>query len=606
MADNNFLSTSRIKVGEMIEDVRSYVTRVYGEVEGAFTTASPFSQLLDVISQIGRLIFFYIEDATVEQNILTAQNPESIYGLSRLAGHDSFRGAAASGELKLRLGVSGLEDIAGDALNIPANAIIECKDNGLRYTLRTSNDQFRLEKSNSNYIFVPVIQGEYESQNLTSTGEAFQSFNVITKSTVDHSQVRIKINSSLWTKYDSLYDMKKGTQGYLVKTGITGGLDIYFGNGSFGEIPESGSTIEVEYLKIEGAMGNLNGRADLSFEFKTEGTDSLGNTHDLNELLESEFTVAPKMGANPEDIELTKLIAPLQSHSFVLATPDNYEHFLSRYGMFSYLDAYNTTDDGYLDDDNVIYLFMLPNTLKKLQNNKDYFNLDTSEFFFTEIEKEGIRGLLEKSGRQMVTTEIKIVDPKPQYFRMDIKVRYFEGYTKANLATEIRSKVAEYLINITRRDRLPKSDIVAIVENIDGIDSVNVKFTSEKEETARRLGYYISETVTVTPSTPVLTEIGNGKQKMVFFKRNVTTKQVNFEPGAALPENVINLDSFGDIILEKEEVALFRGGWLDSKNLIVKDEVKTGEKAAMSIYFDEPAVKNTIFAKVQAKNRKAI
>ena len=606
MADNNFLSTSRIKVGEMIDDIRSYVTRVYGEVEGAFTTASPFSQLLDVISQIGRLIFFYIEDATVEQNILTAQNPESIYGLSRLAGHDSFRGAAASGELKLRLGVQGLEDIAGDALNIPANAIIECKDNGLKYTLRTSNDQFRLEKSNSNYIFVPVVQGEYESQNLTSTGEAFQSFNVITKSTVDHSQVRIKINSSLWTKYDSLYDMKKGTQGYLVKTGITGGLDIYFGNGSFGEIPDSGSTIEVEYLKIEGAMGNLNGRADLSFEFKTEGTDSLGNTHDLNELLESEFTVAPKMGANPEDIELTKLIAPLQSHSFVLATPDNYEHFLSRYGMFSYLDAYNTTDDGYLDDDNVIYLFMLPNTLKKLQNNKDYFNLDTSEFFFTEIEKEGIRGLLEKSGRQMVTTEIKIVDPKPQYFRMDIKVRYFEGYTKANLATEIRSKVAEYLINITRRDRLPKSDIVAIVENIDGIDSVNVKFTSEKEETARRLGYYISETVTVTPSTPILTEIGNGKQKMVFFKRNVTTTQVNFEPGAALPENVINLDSFGDIILEKEEVALFRGGWLDSKNLIVKDEVKTGEKAAMSIYFDEPAVKNTIFAKVQAKNRKAI
>lgn len=206
----------------------------------------------------------------------------------------------------------------------------------------------------------------------------------------------------------------------------------------------------------------------------------------------------------------------------------------------------------------------------------------------------------------MVTTEVKIVDPKPQYFRMDIKVRYFEGYTKANLATEIRSKIAEYLINITRRDRLPKSDIVAIIEAIEGIDSVNVKFTSEKEETARRLGYYISKTVTVTPSTPVLSDIGNGKQKMVFFKRNVTTSQVNFEPGAALPENVINLDSFGDIILEKEEVALFRGGWLDSKNLMVQDEVKTGEKAAMSIYFDEPAVKNTIFAKVQAKNRKAI
>lgn len=206
----------------------------------------------------------------------------------------------------------------------------------------------------------------------------------------------------------------------------------------------------------------------------------------------------------------------------------------------------------------------------------------------------------------MVTTEVKIVDPSPQYFRMDIKVRYFEGYHKANLSTEIRSKVAEYLINITRRDRLPKSDIVAIVEGIEGIDSVNVKFTSEKEETARRLGYYTSNTVTVTPSTPLLEDIGNGKQKMVFFKRRVTSSQVNFEKDAALPENVINLDSFGDIILEKEEVALFRGGWRDRKNIMVADEVKTGEMAALSIYFDEPAVKNTVFAKIQAKNRKAI
>ena len=606
MAENKFLSRSRIKANEMIDDIRSYVTRVYGQAGTMFTSASPFSQILDVLSEISKLIFFYVEDATVEQNILTAQNPESIYGLSRLAGHDSFRGAAASGEIKLRLSVMNLDDIAGDALNIPADAKIRSNDNGLVYTLKTSNDQFRLEKSNSNYIYVPVIQGEYESQTLTSTGESFQSYNVITRNMTDHDEIRVMVNSSLWTKYDSLYDMKKDTQGYIVKTGITGGLDIYFGNGSFGQIPTEGASIVVEYLKIDGAMGNLNGRKDLTFKFETEGTDSLGNSHDLNELLEFSFTTAPKMGANQENIELTKLIAPLQSHSFVLATPDNYEHFLSRYGLFSYLDAYNTTDDGYLDDDNVIYLFMLPNTVKKIQNNKDYFSLDPSEFFFTEIEKEGIMGLLEKSGRQMVTTEVKIVDPKPQYFRMDIKVRYFEGYQKANLYTEIRSKVSEYLINITRRDRLPKSDIVAIIEGIEGIDSVNVKFTSEKEETARRLGYYISETVTVTPATPVLEELGNGKQKMVFFKRNVQTSQVNFEPGAALPENVINLDSFGDIILEKEEVALFRGGWLDQDGAMVDDSVKLGEKAALSIYFDEPAVKNTIFAKVQAKNRKAI
>lgn len=606
MTELKFLSKARIKVTEMIADTRTYISRVYGRSGDLFTTASPYSQILEVLTELTNLNFLYMEDALVEQNILTAQDPESVYGLARLAGHDSFRGSSALGELKIRLNTSAFNDIEGDTLNIPANSVIKASKNGLEYILRTNNDQFVIQKSNPDYIFIPVIQGKIERQVLTGTGEKLQSFNVIIKKNTDNDSVRVSVNSELWTKYDSLYDMKVGTKGYLVKTGITGGLDIYFGNGSFGEIPPTGASIGVEYITTDGSKGNLTGSKDLNFKFMTEGFDSLGNSCDLNKLLEASFTVAPTMGSDPESIELTKLIAPLQSHSFVLATPDNYEAFLSKYGMFSYLDAYNTTNDGYIDDDNVIYLFMLPDTKRKLTKNNDYFNLHQEEFFFSEEEKNGILRTLENSGRQMVTTEVKIVEPKVQYFRMDVKVRYFEGYNKINLFGEIRTKISQYLINITRRDRLPKSDIIALLEGIEGIDSVNVRFVSEKEETARRLGYYTSETVTVTPSTTTLEDIGNGKQKYVFFKRNVTTTQVNFEQNAPLPENVINLDSFGDIILEKEEVALFRGGWVDREGAPVLDDAKVGEMAALSVYFDEPAVPNTVFSRIQAQNRKAL
>lgn len=606
MTELKFLSRARIKVTEMIADTRTYISRVYGRSSDLFTTASPYSQILEVLAELTNLNFLYIEDAVVEQNILTAQDPESIYGLARLAGHDAFRGSSALGELKIRLSTSAFNDIEGDTLNIPANSVIKASKNGLEYILRTNNDQFVIQKSSPDYLFIPVIQGKIEKQTLTGIGEKLQSFNVITKKNTDNDSVRVSVNSELWTKYDSLYDMKVGTKGYLVKTGITGGLDIYFGNGSFGMIPPLGASIDIEYIISDGVKGNLTGSKDLNFKFQTEGFDSLGNSCDLNKLLESSFTIAPTMGSDPESIELTKLIAPLQSHSFVLATPDNYESFLSKYGMFSYLDAYNTTNDGYIDDDNVIYLFMLPDTKRKLTKNNDYFNLHQEEFFFSEEEKNGILRTLENSGRQMVTTEVKIVEPKVQYFRMDIKVRYFEGYNKINLFGEIRTKISQYLINITRRDRLPKSDIIALLEGIEGIDSVNVRFVSEKEETARRLGYYESQTVTVTPSTTTLEDIGNGKQKYVFFKRNVQTNLVNFEPNDPLPENVINLDSFGDIILEKEEVALFRGGWADRDGAPVLDDAKVGEMAALSVYFDEPAVPNTVFSRIQAQNRKAL
>jgi len=355
-----------------------------------------------------------------------------------------------------------------------------------------------------------------------------------------------------------------------------------------------------------GEAGNLIDAKDLTFKFQSEGTDSTGQTYDLNKILELECSLAPKMGAYPETIKTTKLIAPLASKSFVLAHPDNYEYFLSRYGLFSYLDAYNTTDDGYLDDDNIIYLFMLPNTKKKLTKNKDYFSLDINEFFFSSDEKNGILGLLENSGQQMVTTEVQIVEPIAKYYRMDIKIRYFEGYSKTNIFTEIRAKVSDYLMNITRRDRLPKSDLIAIIEGVDGVDSVNIRFVSETEETARKNGYYTSTTTTVTPSTPTLETIGNGKQKFVFFKRTTTTANVNFAPGAPLPESVIGLDSFGDIILGKQEVAMFRGGWKDQTGIVVPDDARTGEMAALSVYFDEPPVQNTIYSTIQTQNRKSM
>ena len=606
MAELKFLSKARIKSSEMLADTKTYIGRLYGRSGDLFSTSSPFSQIIEVLTELTNLVFFYIEDATVEQNILTAQNPESIYGLARLAGHDPFRGTSAVGEIKVRLNTSAFSEIAGDAINIPANTVIKASKNGLQYVLKTNADQFRIEKSNPEYIYIPIVQGKIEKQVVTGTGAKLQSFNIIIKKNTDHHSVRVSVNSELWTKYDSLYDMKADTKGYMVKTGITGGLDIYFGNGSFGIIPPEGASIGIEYIVTEGSRGNLTGSKDLNFKYETEGFDSLGNSYNLNELLESSFTVAPVMGSDPEPLELTKLIAPMQSHSFVLATPNNYESFLSRYGMFSYLDAYNTTEDGFIDDDNVIYLFMLPDTARKLTKNNDYFNIHQEEFFFSEQEKNGILKVLEESGQQMVTTEVKIVEPKVQLFRMDIKVRYFEGFNKANLYTAIRSKISDYLINITRRDRLPKSDIIALLEGVEGIDSVNVRFVSEKEETARRNGYYTSETVTVTPSTPILEDIGNGKQRYVFFKRTVTVNNVNFEQGAALPENVINLDSFGDIILEKEEVALFRGGWKDRDGAVVLDDAKMGEMAALSIYFDEPPVPNTIFSRVQAQNRKAL
>lgn len=616
MADFKFLDKAKATAGDIVSDTRSYLSRVYKKAGNYFTTASPFSQILEVMAEMNEMLLFYIEDSTVEQNIYTAQQPESIHGLARLAGHDATRGFAATGEVRFRWKPGAGDDVAGGNLIIDPNTEIAYDNNGLTYFLRTDKDEFLLPKSSNDWVRANIIQGKLELQALTSNGESMQSFNIQTKSTTDHNLVKVSVNGEQWTKFNSLYEMLASDKGYLVKTGISGGLDIYFGTGNFGTVPANGAAIEVEYIKCDGAEGNLNQAGDLTFKWIGEGKDSTGETHDLNELLETETSTAPFMGANPETSEFTRLMAPLASKSFVLANPDAYEYFLSRYSLFSYLDAYNTTDDGYLDDDNVIYIFAIPDLEKRLLSGTDYFSVDESEFFFGKDETDRMLGVIEDSGQQMVTSEAIFVEPEAVKYRMDVSVRWFEGFKQQDIFNDIRAAISNYLIKIIRRDKLPKSDIIAIIEGIEGVDAVNVQFVSSIEEQARKDGYYTYNQVTITPSTPELEGADGDQKRLVFFKRTEETKKITLDnPELLIPVtgeqsikdwyNKIGLDKYGDIILDKQEVAVFRGGWEDRNGDLVKDEPAIGEMASLSLYFDNPPVPRTIYSRVQAGNRKA-
>ena len=274
MAELKFLSTLRTSANQIKADSRTYISRVYKRAGTLFTEASPFAQIVNVMSEIGELIMFYIEDATVEQNIYTAQQPESIYGLSRLTGHDATRGFAATGEIEFRWKVGAdLGKIAGTGLNIDAKSELSCELNGLKYTLLTQNDKYRLEKSNKYRVKTSIIQGLFEKQNFTANGEEMQSYNVKVDSLTDHSKVTVAVNGEQWTKHDSVYDLLNEEKGYVLKTGISGGLDVYFGTGNFGAIPPAGADIEIEYVKHAGSLGNIDDGQDIVFQWLDEGTD---------------------------------------------------------------------------------------------------------------------------------------------------------------------------------------------------------------------------------------------------------------------------------------------------------------------------------------------
>jgi hypothetical protein len=576
----SFFSKTRIKATELFFDAFEYLQRQYEQAGEVFTPASPFGQILTVVSNLGELILFYIEAVATELNISRARNIESIYGLSRLTGHDPTRGISAQGILGLRLNTSASSLVEGDYVQIQNYIALEVGQNSLSYFLKFDSDYIRLEKTTTAFVNVELIQGEIEDQTFTGTGEALQSYNLTTKEPTDQYMVNVVVDGKLWRNVDSLYDMNNGDEAALVKTSVNGGLTVFFGNNQFGQPPALGSIIRVTYVKTRGSAGNIGG-SNLDIKFKDPATDAQGNEVDLDQVLAINIVRNPMFGSNSEDPEFTRLIAPYQSNSFVLANPNNYIYYLSKYDFFSFVDAYNTKNDQYLDDDNIIYLFLIPDVAKKITSDLDYFNVPQEEFSLSLDEKEMVYEILNESGRQVVTAEVRINDPVIKKYALNIVLRYVEGFDKDEIHAEIRENLSTYFISVNRRDRIPRSDLIAIIENVDGVDSVNVFFISEENEKAIRDGFY---EIPVFGTDPVT-------DQKVLIETNKITLGPDEDPQ-------LGLDSFGDVVIGPEELAIIRGGWDDRNGTYYEETPNKNAISSLNIFF-KGTIPNNLYNKTQ-------
>ena len=154
----SFFSKTRLKATELFIDAFEFLQKTYNQAAEVFTPASPFGQLLTVVANLGEMIFYYIEAVSTELNIFRARNIESIYGLSRLTGHDPTRGISASGVIGLRLNVKAGNLISGNYLQILNGAKLEIGQNGLTYFIKFDSDFIRLDKTNKQFINVGIIK----------------------------------------------------------------------------------------------------------------------------------------------------------------------------------------------------------------------------------------------------------------------------------------------------------------------------------------------------------------------------------------------------------------------------------------------------------------
>jgi hypothetical protein len=386
----------------------------------------------------------------------------------------------------------------------------------------------------------------------------------------------VYVNGERWAKYDHLYDIPYGAKGYVTMTGINSGVDIYFGNTFSGMPPALGSEIRVEYLVSNGSAGNLQLSADTEAMWRWEdaGYSIFGEELDLNEFLGFKTSTTPDFGTNPEGIELTRLVAPRTSRSYVLANPTNYVVFLEKFNQFAIIDAYQKRsfnnplnlpgvpiagpnadlgtlvpggDPSTVDllDDKIIYLFLVPEVTRSMTSTDNYFTIDEDAFVLSKERKRKVLELIERSGSKVVGTEVQIVDPKVSRFVVNVAVIIFSDASEDMVRADIEERLSDYFLHNRRRDRIPRSDLIAVIESVEGVDSVNVSVLSQIDE-----------------EQAVLVATGQRSSQNLEAPR---------------------IDGFGDIIIRDRELPIIRGGWTDRYGTEYRKGIDDNNPGALNI-----------------------
>ena len=526
---NNFVTT-----------VKNYLAKTLTDYDTSYGNSTIFGQLINVVSAAIQNNHLYIEDSLVEQNKFTAQRKKSIYSLAQLAGYNPSLGKAAGAQIKLTYLPNNIQ---GLNMIINNHQKLTCTQNGMSYNIILPQEAIIVsvdQDNSSKYLY--VVQGNFEKQTFVAQGGQLYSINVSFTGDSDIDYLSVKVNNELWERVDSIYDMKADGKQYMVRTSLYKGFDIIFGNEEFGRALSEGDDIEVNYLVHDGELGNIDLNIETYFTFDDLLKDISGEEVDGN----ANFTVTlashdyATSGTNSESKDLVKQMIGYNTRSLVLSTPQSYKNLISKFSFCGYSRTWS--EPGSL----VVNSLIIRNYKQQLKDGKDYFKLNEDDFSLSETQKQSIYNFINRSNNQLAGVVYNIYNPRICKYAAHIYVTLkAANYDRDYISNKIRTLVGEFFSEINNDKFIPKSDLIHLLKtNIEEIDSVNVYFLSERNETAMITNQYVDEKITYN--------IAKGTYE-------TKTEKVYLFEGE---DPNLGLDSHGNILLENDmQFPVLMGDW---------------------------------------------
>lgn len=528
------------RYANFVTAVKNYLSKTLTDYETSYSNSSIFGQLINVVTAAIQNNQLYIEDAMVEQNKYTAQRKKSVYSLAQLSGYNPSLGKAAGAQIKLTYQPNNAQELS---LIVNNHQKLTCTQNGMTYNIILPQEAIvvNLDRDNSSkYLY--VVEGHFETQTFISQGGQLYSINVPFSGDADIDYLTVKVNNEVWERVDSIYDMNADGKQFIVRTSLHKGFDVIFGNEEFGRALKEGDDVEITYLVHDGELGNIDLNVETYFTFDDMLKDISGEEVDGNSIFQ--VTLATQdyatSGTNSEDKELVKQMIGYNTRSLVLSTPQSYKNLISKFSFCGYNRTWSEV--GSL----VVNSLIIRNYKQQLKDGKDYFNLDESAFTLSSAQKQSIYNFINKSNNQLAGVVYNIYDPILCKYAMHVYVKLKSGnFDRDYVGNKIRVLVGEFFSDVNNDMFIPKSDIVHLLKsNIDEIDSVNVYFLSERNESAMITSQYVDDQITY--------DIANGTYK---HKKETVYIFEGENPN-------LGLDNHGNIQLENDmQFPVLMGGW---------------------------------------------
>jgi len=421
--------------------------------------------LIEFLAYVANLGLYYTERRAEETYLPTAKLLSSVKNIVAVLNYQARRKTSSTGVLTF-----SIDTALSKIVYIPKYT--ECQTTG--GTKFVTNESAAIEKGQTS-VDVNAVQGELVQKQVTSDGSTEQEYlvndeDVENSADTDNPTFRVIIDGTEWTKVSSFLYSTSTSEHFRVINEPEGTISVLFGDDVNGKSPEAGSTIVIQYIRTDGADGNVTYSGSPSITTVNSTIyDEDGDIVTVSVTHDSSFLG----GSDEETIEEIRYNAPrVFSTGERAVTKDDFIAILENYSSVASANVWGENEEAEASGETADY-----EMLNKVKMCLVLQSWELPDATFKSTLSDYIYEL------SMLTVKYEFITPTFLLVIPRLNVKVSQGYSLSQTQADIEEELADqFLLGTTTKlgTRIKYSNVLSAVDDLEGVSYTSMVLEIKK------------------------------------------------------------------------------------------------------------------------------